>query len=173
MADTVGPDFGSGGSDTTNGDTGGGDDSSLGGLLAYKDVLTTFAASPAGFILGAILSELLGGIEAIISLFLDAIRFMFVGSDGVPSSTGTLGIADVPVYMASLLGDAGSQLGAAVMTTTQTVTGALVDVAVASGPLAPVVLSMELAVLMVVSAVVLRTLIEIAADVVPGLGGLL
>lgn len=161
------------GSDSGSSGGGGGGGLSADWVTDYADIFKEFGKRPAGFILGAVLSEILGGIESIVTVLLNAIRLIFLGSDGRISSVGTLGIADMPVYAASLLVRTGTVVGDAILDVVGTVLTTLVEIAASSGALAPVVLSAEIAVVLVATAWVARTGLQVAADFIPGLGGLL
>jgi hypothetical protein len=144
-------------------------------LEDVSDVLLAFGRSPAGFIIGAVLSTLLGGIQAILEAFINAFRVLFVGSDGVPSAstTGTLGLADIPLVLVSNIQAAGDPVANALITVTNDIVTAGVQLAVQGGLLAPVILAGEVAVVLVVASWVGRTLVDVGADIVPGLGGLI
>lgn len=148
------------------------------GTVSWSDIsgipstLQRFAKQPTAFILGAILSEILGGIETIVESLLRAIRLVFVGEN--PGSTeGTLGIADIPLLVLNIVLDAGSELGTTIRDLASSAATGGVEFAFGFGWLAPIVLSLEIAVLLVITWTVLRTLLRVAIDAIPGGGGLI
>lgn len=142
-------------------------------LTDYAGVFKAFGSNPVGFILGAVLSTILGGIQTLVSALIDAILFLALGSDYTISATGTLGIADIPVFAVSLVtGSAGTVVGA-LTSTIRELNRAAVGIATAAGPLSPVIYAAILAAAMIALAWALRTLIAVIADAVPGLQGVL
>jgi len=144
------------------------------GFLTEGSVLETlrrFGRNPIAFVLGAVLQALLGGVEAIVTALLDAIRFLFVGSD--PTGTdGQLGIADVPLLAAELVTGAGDTVGSAILASTGMYVDAVTETALAFGPLSPVAVAAAIAVTLYVGYHIGMAVIRVVADVIPGLGGL-
>ncbi|EMA64664.1 hypothetical protein [Halorubrum lipolyticum] len=147
------------------------------GGYTLPETLTRFAKSPQGFILGAILSPLLEGLNDAVVQLLDLITFVFVG-DG-PGLVGTLGIADIPLFMGGLVIDIGSRIGGSAVEGTgllgivDRLVQAGVDVATIGGPLAPIILAGETVFVVWVLAVLARRTILVIADAVPGLAGVI
>lgn len=157
--------------DIVNDSSGGGDGVDLGPLTGVADVLKTFGNSPAGFILGAVLSELLGGIEVLLTALLDAVLFVFVGSG--PGTTGMLGIADIPIFATEILIGATSGIGQTILELIGSLLGMVGTVAASAGPAAPLVVAGSIAVVAIAGAWTLRTVIDVVADAVPGLQGII
>jgi len=149
------------------------EDTWLAGLKDVRGTLVAFGKSPAGFIFGAVVSELLNGVQTLVESLINAILFVFLGSDGAPSATGTLGLADIPVFAATTLGSGGARVATAIATSIRTANRATVEVATVAGPLSPVLYAAILAAYLVISAWALRTAIAVAADAIPGVQGLL
>jgi len=141
-------------------------------LEGVEDTLTAFGESPAGFILGAVLSQILGGVQIIVESLIDGIIVLFLGSDGEPSATGDLlGIADIPVYVVTAFTGGGARVADGIAGAIRSTNRVTVEVATAAGPASPIVYAALLAVYMVVSAWLLRTLIAVVLDLLQ-LGGL-
>ena len=136
------------------------------------EVLEEFLQSPAGFILGAVLSQIFGGIETLFEAFLDGLFVIVLGSDGELSAEGALGIADMPVFGATLISAAYTRIGNAAVGISETITSVLVDIAALGGPLSPIIFAAEAGLLIAASVWFLRTLISIVADAIPGVQGL-
>ena len=141
------------------------------------ETLQRFASSPTGFILGAILSPLLRGLNNIVITFLDLITFVFQGSG--PGLIGTLGLADIPLFIGTELVEAGALIGGSSVEGTgllgivSTVVDAGTAFASIGGPLAPVILAGEVVVVVYVFAFVTERIVLVIADAVPGLAGIL
>jgi len=151
--------------------TGGGGESSI------PEVLYRFAGAPQGFILGALLTPLLSGLNSIVVGLLDLIVFVFQG-DG-PGLVGTLGLADIPLFLGRELVDAGSTIGGSAVDGTgllgvlDTIVSIGTSFASLGGPLAPVILAGEVVVVAYAFAFVARRTILVIADAIPGAAGLL
>lgn len=137
-------------------------------LLKVRDTLTAFGSSPIGFVLGAVLSTLLGGLEAITVAVLDSIRVVFVGTG--PGTTGTLGVADLPLLLGEVLFATTGMLGLRLQFAVSAAVGSLIDVTEAFGPLQPVAFAALVAGIGIVVAWAARLAIEIVLDAVPGGG---
>jgi hypothetical protein len=176
------------GQDATTGDgtgtqTGGdqrgpdGEDTAIDDLLDYASVLTEFGDSPVGFILGAVLSYILGGIETVIEAFLDGFGILILGGDGQVSAelgTGeTVGLADLPLTVASFLGSSGSTVLGPVIGFFGTLSTEVSEIASSAGPLAPVIYAGMVALLIAGGVWLLRTTISVLADAIPGLQGVI
>mgnify|MGYP000158397621 CR=1 FL=1 len=168
------------GSVRTTDSGGGGSTSSSGGSdsdYTLPETLSRFASSPQGFILGAILSPLLRGLENIVVTVLDLITFVFQG-DG-PGLTGTFGIADIPLFIGTKLVGIGATIGGSAIEGTGLLglLSRLVDAGTSfasmGGPLAPVILAGEVVVVVYVFAWTTQRIILVIADAVPGLAGVL
>ena len=146
---------------------GGGGGSGGGGL---PNILTEFAASPTGFILGLILTPLLNGVEGVVEEALWAINYVFFGHSR-SSTLGDLGLVDVPVVIADTLIQGGSALGEPVLDDIiAPLVQALIDFFNWTGPAGLLGAAIVFAIVVVVYATGVRTAIEIALDVIPGGG---
>lgn len=141
------------------------------------ETLQRFASSPTGFILGAILSPLLRGLNDIVVTFLNLITFVFQGSG--PGLVGTLGLADIPLFIGTKLIEIGATIGGSSVEGTgllgivSTVIDAGTAFASIGGPLAPIILAGEVVVVVYVFAFVTERIVLVIADAVPGLAGIL
>ncbi|KOX96945.1 hypothetical protein [Halorubrum tropicale] len=141
------------------------------------ETLRRFASSPTGFILGAILSPLLRGLNNVVVTILDLITFVFQGSG--PGLVGTLGLVDIPLFIGTELVEAGAIIGGSSVEGTgllgvvSTVIDAGAAFASIGGPLAPVILAGEVVVVAYVFAFVTERIVLVIADAVPGLAGIL
>ena len=139
--------------------------------------LQRFASSPSGFILGAILSPLLRGLNSLVVTFLDLITFVFQGSG--PGLVGTLGVADIPLFIGAELVEIGAAIGGSSVEGTGLlgIVSEVIDAGTAfatlGGPLAPIILAGEVVVVVYVFAFVTERIILVIADAVPGLAGIL
>jgi len=142
-----------------------------------RDTLIRFGKSPRGFLLGAVLSPLISGLNDVVVRFLELVRFVYMG-DG-PGLQGTLGMADIPVFIGDTVLAAGSTIGGSaaegtgILGAVDTVVQALIGIATIGGPLAPIILAGETVLVVWVLAVLARRTILIIADAVPGLAGVL
>lgn len=162
------------------GDGNGGDGGGFLDINNRRAVLGRFFDSPGGFILGAILTPLLDGVESVLATILDAITLLFVGAE--PGTDGLLGIADIPLLIGELAVDAGRTLGGRTGTGVADPSGLLgaaagiADAAIAAselaGPLAPVVLAGEVILFGYLAVVGVQRLVGVALDLIPGAGGL-
>ena len=149
---------------------GGGDDG-----YTLPVTLQRFASSPSGFILGAILSPLLRGLNSVVIEFLDLITFVFQGSG--PGLIGTLGVADIPLFIGTELLEIGATIGGSSVEGTGLlgIVSEVIDAGTAfatlGGPLAPIILAGEVVVVVYVFAFVTERIILVIADAVPGLAG--
>ena len=139
--------------------------------------LQRFASSPSGFILGAILSPLLRGLNSVVIEFLDLITFVFQGSG--PGLVGTLGVADIPLFIGTELLEIGATIGGSSVEGTGLlgIVSEVIDAGTAfatlGGPLAPIILAGEVVVVVYVFAFVTERIVLVIADAVPGLAGIL
>jgi len=138
----------------------------------YSGFLIKFAKNPVAFILGTVLTVILGGIEAIVRSVVEGIWVLFVGSD--PSSTdGTVGLIDIPILAADYVVSSGEFIGSPIVSWVETMSSGAVDFALEFGYLAPLVITVEAAVVILLIYLTVRTLLRVAVDVIPGGGGLL
>lgn len=164
---------GDGGGGSGNSGSSGGNLEIPGWLTKYAGVFKAFGKNPAGFVIGAVMSGILGGIETVVETLIDSILFIALGSDKTISATGTLGIADIPVFAVSLLGGSTGTVVGAFTTAVRAFNRAAVGVSTAAGPLSPILYAAILAVTMIVVAWALRTGIAVIADAIPGVQGLI
>ncbi|EMA71952.1 hypothetical protein C462_04220 [Halorubrum distributum JCM 13916] len=140
-------------------------------------MLLTFASAPQGFILGALLEPLLSGLNSVVVGLLDLIVFVFQG-DG-PGLTGTLGLADIPLFIGDTLIGVGSTVGGSAIDGTgilgvvDRIVETFVGFASIGGPLAPLILAGEVVVVTYVLVVIARRTILVIADAIPGAAGVL
>ena len=145
-----------------------------------RDTLQRFLDSPSGFILGAILSTLLDGLQDALASILDGISRLFVGD--APGTEGLLGLADIPLLIGELAVRAGRQIGgtagsgviepSGLLGVIATLVESGLSAAELAGPLAPVVLTTEAVLVVYVLLLVFQRLVSVALDVIPGAGGL-
>lgn len=152
-------------------------DSGDDGSSSLPQTLQRFVSAPQGFILGAVLTPLLNGLNSIVVGALDLIVFVFQG-DG-PGLDGTLGVADIPLFIGSKLVTVGSIIGGSAADGTgllgalDTIVSIGTTFATFGGPLAPVILAGEVVLVAYVFAFVVRRIILVIADAIPGAAGLL
>lgn len=142
---------------------------------SIPDVLLRFASAPQGFILGAILETILSGLNTGLVEVLGLINLVFNGTG--PGLEGTYGLADIPLAIGTALVGVGSTVGGSAIEGTgilgivDQLVGAGFGFASTFGPLAPIVLSAEVVLIVWLFAVVTRRTILVIADAVPGLAG--
>ena len=165
---------------TSDGSTGGGSDGggssgggSSGSPCSSVDVLTAFVNNPRGFVLGAVLTTILEAVTGVVTTVVDQLVLLTGGSQPTRFNAPgeQLGLADVPVAVASAFTGAGSFGGQAILDGIEAFNATLFDAAAAAGPFAPLVVIAIASVEAVVVIVVLRRLVYIAADLLQ-LGGL-
>lgn len=143
---------------------------------ALPEVLTRFASAPQGFILGAVLTPILSGVNDVLIRILDLITYVFQG-DG-PGLVGTYGLADIPVFIGTELVAVGSTIGGSasgggLLGILSRIVDAGTAFASAGGPLAPIILAAEVVVAAYVLAFIGQRVILVMADAVPGVAGVL
>lgn len=141
---------------------------------------TALLKSPQGYILGVVLSQLLAGVESIFLLVLDGIEYVFRGSE--PGTTGVLGIADIPLWIGEQLVSAGSAIGGStglgsskpsgILGLFGTINDAILGLANSAGVFGPLIVSAYVAAIAIGGAILLRKLIMVLLDILPGGGGL-
>ena len=119
--------------------------------LTLPAVLQSFAKNPIGFILGAILTTFLAGLETVFEAVLGALQFLVEG-DTVGSTEGMIGIADIPRVVADTIGWAGAEAGSGLEAAIAVALDALESAAATAGPAAPLVIGLAFAGTIVTSA---------------------
>ncbi|WP_158598773.1 MULTISPECIES: hypothetical protein [unclassified Haloarcula] len=132
-------------------------------------LLSDFASSPTGFILGLILTPLLNGVEGVVEKVLWAINYVFFGHSR-SSTVGDLGLVDVPAVIATTLIDAGSAIGEPVLSVIGSGVQLLIDFFDWTGPAGLLGAAIVFAIVVVAYSTYLRTAIESALDFIPGGG---
>lgn len=142
-------------------------------LTENGGVLRAFANNPQGFILGAVLTTVLEAVTGVVTTIVDQLVLLVGGSQPTrfDAPGEQLGLADVPVAIASTLTGAGSFGGQAILDGIEAFNATLFDAAAAAGPFAPLVVIVIASVEAIVVIVVLRRLAFIIADLLQ-LGGL-
>jgi len=144
----------------------------MSGNSVIPEPVQKFAAGPIAFILGAMLNPLLTSFQNALEALLDAIRLALVG-ESYWTTEGQKGLADVPLLLSAEVGEAGSKVANPILDTVSTLRIAAIDLADKAGLFEPLVLSIEIAVVLVVLFFAARTTVRVVLDIVPGLGGLL
>jgi hypothetical protein len=142
------------------------------------EVLKTFAGSPVGFIIGAVLSPVVSGIQLGIVSVIDALDVVFTGTD--PGTDGQLGLADLPLFLGETAFDVlaprprgETTVGDALLTIPRTYVDFVTDLATQAGPAEPVVQAAGAAGGIVAIGYLTRLTLAVGADLVPGLGGVI
>lgn len=136
------------------------------------EVLSDFATSPAGFALGIVLEPLLEGLEDIVIDAINGILLIFVG-DEVGTTTGTVGIADIPLLAAQAIIDAGDLIGKPVLSAAGGFVAVVVAGFEAAGPLGMISGAIFVMVLAYIYASYIRFVAEVLLDFIPGGGALI
>jgi hypothetical protein len=142
-------------------------------LAGVVDLLVDFASDPRRFILGAVLTTLLESIFGVVSQLVDIVLLVFGGSrPGIFNAPGeTLGLADLPVAIATEIGFAAGSLGGLILASIRTLNRGIFEAAGAAGPLSPIVVSAIIVAEVVFVLVLFRRVVYIVADLLQ-LGGL-
>jgi hypothetical protein len=90
--------------------------------------LVKFVKNPGGFVLGVVLSTILGGLFDGVELVIGAMRTVLVGNDQ------WFGLADLPGAVITPFLSAGSTIGLTVLRAIESMNGAITDVVGATGP---------------------------------------
>lgn len=161
-------------SSSNGGGDGGGDGGGggLGKLRQYKDTLLAFGSSPAGFALGIVLTPLFEGLETIFEMVIDGIYLVFVG-DSVGSTSGTVGIADIPLLAADVLIGVGDLVGSPVLDGVGWISTTAVEGMESLGIWGLILGAIVVMTLVYVLASNARLIYEIVLDVIPGGGALI
>lgn len=186
---TGGDDDGYDGGDDDSGGGGGGDDGFVDGVsdsvdnatdfvtgwgdLTLPTTLQTFLSDPRRFVVGAIATTILETVFGVVTEALNIIALIFGGSSpGRLNAPGeTLGIVDVPVYIADQLGSIGGSVGDAVITGINNLNEPIFAAAGFAGPLSPLIIAAVVVTETIVTLWLLQRLVFIVADFLQ-LGGL-
>ena len=104
------------------------------GLITASVGGITFWQNPQGFILATIFDTLVGYVLTVTTLLTNAVLSLFWG----PGES--LGLAEIPGYLAGVLVDAGGAIGAPILGLVEDINAAIVSVAVDAGIAAPLAL---------------------------------
>lgn len=135
---------GSDADEAPDGDGGGVFNVYWGNLVGVPQSIRKFATAPVSFILGALLSVLVGGIETVIAAFLRAFGALANAFVAVPRSA------------ARILQQAGGSTGDTLLSAITGVLGTFEGAAASAGPLAPLLAGVALALTIVVAAYAAR-----------------
>jgi hypothetical protein len=189
MADEEGPSgfygdapaAGEDGTSTDSIDGGGGDgivDSVTGSIsgwgdLTLPDTLQSFLSNPQGFIVGAVATAILEQVFGIVTTLINLVFRVFGGSaPGRLNAPGeTLGLIDVPVYVADLLVDVGTDTGNAILLAIESMNDPVFALASNAGPATPVIITAIVVGEVIVVLWILQRLVFVLADLLQ-LGGL-
>ena len=189
MADEEGPSgfygdapaAGEDGTSTDSIDGGGGDgiiDSVTGSIsswgdLTLPDTLQSFLSNPQGFIVGAVATAILEQVFGIVTTLINLVFRVFGGSaPGRLNAPGeTLGLIDVPVYVADLLVDVGTDTGNAILRAIESMNDPVFALASNAGPATPVIITAIVVGEVIVVLWILQRLVFVLADLLQ-LGGL-
>ena len=159
------------GSSTTSGGSGGSGSSES--IWSSVDVLTAFVNNPRGFVVGAVLTTILEAVTGVVTTVIDQLVLIVGGSQPTAFNAPgeTLGLADLPVALASTLTSATGFGGRTIINGIEAFNGTLFEAAAAAGPFAPLIVIVIGSVEAVVALLILRRLVFVAADLLQ-LGGL-
>ncbi|WP_255212506.1 hypothetical protein [Halorubrum sp. CBA1229] len=175
------PAAGEDGTSTDSIDGGGGDriiDSVTGSIsswgdLTLPDTLQSFLSNPQGFIVGAVATAILEQVFGIVTTLINLVFRVFGGSaPGRLNAPGeTLGLIDVPVYVADLLVDVGTDTGNAILIAIESMNDPVFALASNAGPATPVIITAIVVGEVIVVLWILQRLVFVLADLLQ-LGGL-
>lgn len=172
-------DFDDGGSSGGGGgDDGGVVDSITSSISGWGDLtlpatLQSFLSNPQGFIVGAVATAILEQVFGIVTTLLNLVFRVFGGSaPGRLNAPGeTLGLIDVPVYVADLLVSVGTDSGDAILLAIESMNEPVFALASNAGPATPVLITGVLVVEVIVVLWILQRVVFVVADLLQ-LGGL-
>jgi len=173
--------------DFDDGDSGGGGGSGGGGsggvpvwgsivpdfLSNNTGLLRTFLTNPRRFIVGAVAATILETLFGVVTQALNVLQLIFGGSaPGRLNAPGeTLGIVDVPVYIADRVGSVGSSVGNTIIIAINNLNEPIFAASGIAGPLSPLVIAAVVIGETIVVLWLLQRLVFVIADLLQ-LGGL-
>lgn len=167
--------------DSTGGSGGGGDgiiDSVTGSIsgwgdLTLPDTLQSFLSNPQRFIVGAVATAILEQVFGIVTTLINLVFRVFGGSapGRLNAPDETLGLIDVPVYVADLLVDVGIDTGNAILLAIESMNDPVFALASNAGPATPVIITAIVVGEVIVVLWLLQRLVFVVADLMQ-LGGL-
>ena len=143
------------------------------GDLTLPDTLQSFLSNPQGFIVGAVATAILEQVFGIVTTLINLVFRVFGGSaPGRLNAPGeTLGLIDVPVYVADLLVDVGTDTGNAILLAIESMNDPVFALASNAGPATPVIITAIVVGEVIVVLWILQRLVFVLADLLQ-LGGL-
>lgn len=152
-----------------------GDDGVISGWkdLSLPPTLQAFVSNPQNFILGAVLTGMLEWVFGVVSLVLDVMLLVIAGSEPTrfDAPGEQLGLADIPVSIASSLGGVGAIVGTAIIEGIEALNEPIFEAAGFAGPASPAILVLLLIVEGTAVLWLLQRAVYVAADLLQ-LGGL-
>ncbi|GGL26088.1 hypothetical protein GCM10009037_07130 [Halarchaeum grantii] len=140
-------------------------------LTDNAGTLKDFAKNPAGFLRKFIIGSFIAGLGWLLRPIFDAIQLVFLGSE--PSTFAApgevLGLADLPVALAGLFGDAVGSTVRVALEAVASIIGSVVPQG--SGPLGGLVLTVVFVVLAVAAVRIGVPLLRAGLEAVPVVGG--
>ena len=134
--------------------------------LTLPRTLQIFLNNPRNFVLGAVLTGILEAAFGVVRTTLNLIELLFLGSR--PSTLAapgeTLGIADIPVYIAQSLGGVGGSVGTSLIDGIRAFHEPIFENAAFAGPATPLIVIAVLAVETIVVLWLLQRAVYIIAD---------
>jgi len=142
-------------------------------VSGYSDLLLDFLSNPRQFVVGAVLTTFLEVVFGVVSQLIDIVLLLFGGSEpGRFNAPGeTLGLIDVPVYVADLLVDVGTDTGNAILLAIESMNDPVFALASNAGPATPVIITAIVVGEVIVVLWILQRLVFVLADLLQ-LGGL-
>jgi hypothetical protein len=143
------------------------------GDLSLPSTLQAFVSNPQNFILGAVLSGMLEWLFGTVSLVIDVILLVIAGSEPTTFDAPgeQLGIADIPVSVASNLGGVGGTVGTAIISGIESANAPLFEAAAFAGPASPIIIVLIIIIETTAVLWLLQRAVYVAADLLQ-LGGL-
>jgi hypothetical protein len=135
-------------------------------------VLSDFADSPRGFVLGLILTPLIEGLENIVIETLWVVNLVLVGENR-GSTAGSLGIADIPLVLARMSVKAGQSVGRPVLETLGFVMRTSVKLGQSMGPWGLIGSAILIVAVIWTFSASLRLGLAVALEAIPGGGAIL
>jgi len=142
-------------------------------LTSSEGILRSFLANPQNFIVGAVAATILETVFGVVTTALNVVFLVFGGSaPGRLNAPGeTLGLVDVPVFVADQLTGVGASVGNTILVGIESLNEPLFELASSGGPLTPLIVNAVFIVEVIVVLWILQRVVYVVADLFQ-IGGL-
>ena len=136
-------------------------------------ILSALLSNPRRFVVGALAASVIEWTVGIVSIVLEVLTLIVAGSqpETFAAEGETLGIADVPVFVAGQLTGVGGTVGGSILDAIRALNEPLFNAAAFAGPVTPIIVGAIVVVEVIAVIWVLQRAVYVAADLLQ-LGGL-